>query len=116
MKNQTFAVEDPPEHHIDHVSQISIGSGTTSNADRVDPSSGWRLDGLLATLGQVVAYEREDGGMALSTWDGTTTTVWAKFDVAPLPDMLDMREHMIEAVAIEQPRPAGFIMVICFAR
>lgn len=72
-----------------------------------DPTSNWRVEGLFAALGPVVAFQRADGGMALSTWEGNTTTAWAKFDVIPLPALVYMRKHMVGAVSTDQPGPPG---------
>lgn len=104
----------PVEHRIDCA--LQIGKVQTGQSSTEDPYAGWRNDGLLAGLGQIVAFEREDGSIALITWDGECTKVWAKFNSAPLRPLVHMRKHMVEALAIDQSRPDGFIMVICFAR
>lgn len=114
MNTKKFQLEDPVERRIDGITQLSdgMGAGASMAADAAcGDSTGWRVNGLLATLGAVVAYERAEGGMALSSWDGASSIVWAKFDVDPLPDLAYMRKHMEDAVAIDQPRPPGFITI-----
>jgi hypothetical protein len=112
-----YSMDDPAEYLIGAVSQVSITCPKPGEMPLpVRPDPPLRTDGLLAEVGAVVAYERADGSMAMSTWDGEVIQVWAKFDVSPPPQMVYMRQQMIEAAHIHQPRPAGFIKVICFKR
>jgi hypothetical protein len=115
MGNEEYSFEDRIETLSGRAVQLPIlRSSSEEKAARRDPREEWRRDGLLAGIGEVVAYERADGSMAVSTWDGEDITVWARFDVSPLPRLNSMRRHMVEAVSVELPRPPGFIRVICF--
>lgn len=116
MDNEEYSFEDQIEYRSGRTVQLPMlrSSSEEQNAARRDPREEWRRDGLLAGIGEVVAYERADGTMAVSTWDGEDVTVWARFDVSPLPRLNSMRRHMVEAVDVELPRPPGFIRVICF--
>jgi hypothetical protein len=117
LRARIYSLEDPVEYPIGQATQVSLGLAMPpSPAVARDPSADWKVEGLLAGLGPVVGYEREDGSMALSSWAGETRSVWAKFEVTPVPPLVYMRQHMVEAVDVTRPRPPGFIRVICFAR
>ncbi len=71
---------------------------------------------LLDELGGVVAYEDKFGHRILCAWCGDAKSVWTKFDCSPLPPISYMRNHMVDAVDIDLPRPDGYIAVTCLLR
>ena len=120
---QSSGLEEPVEYRIPLAIQIDrepAGARTQLHCEQYKgppPVCGSEESrSIMRRLGPVVGYESEDGTMALSAWMGETMTVSAKFDVAPLPPMIYMRQHMVEVVGIDQERPAGAIKVICFAQ
>jgi len=119
VRMKKFCMEDPPEYYVHgavHVQRsIRHQLRDASPISMVDEQPVC-VDGLLSSLGPAVAYEREDGSMALSTWDCASISVWAQLDVPSVPALASIRQHMIKAVPFDQPRPPGFIRVICVRR
>lgn len=117
MDKSYYSLEDPVEYSIGAIGQVGMRRIKLEETPLpAAPESPLCVDGFLAELGSVVAYEREDGSMALTTWEGETVNAWVKFDISPRPALIYMRKHMIEAVPLHLPRPEGFIRVICFKR
>ncbi|MFP3637789.1 hypothetical protein [Paraburkholderia sp. SIMBA_054] len=123
QKAPAFSLEDPPEYRSAWAiqTQIEVAEPAEFDPDRrarylsPPPVCGSKSSkAIMRGLGAVVAYERGDGSMALSTWSGETISVWAKFDVAELPPLAYMRHHLAEVFDIDDPRPIGAIRIICF--